>query len=64
MSGFGIQQIGSSGFRVAGSCARGWLAERDLREGLGRQFIREASVQVSIGMPGSASAGVVQRSTR
>jgi hypothetical protein len=48
---------------VVGSCAGGWLAERDLREGLGRRFIKEASVQVSIGMPGSASAGVVQRST-
>jgi hypothetical protein len=63
MSGFGIQRIGSSGFRVAGSWAGGWLAERDLREVLGRRFIKEASVPVSIGMPGSVSAGVVQRST-
>jgi hypothetical protein len=63
MLGFGIQRIGSEGFRVVvGGCVGGWLAERERRLVLGRQFMNAASVQARKGMPGFVFAGVVLKS--
>jgi hypothetical protein len=55
--------MGSEAFLWVVGCWGGWLAERDCLECRGRRFIKEASVQVRIGMPESVFADVVQKST-